>query len=50
MCLLLNALLAGAEIAFVAVNRPFLRELMRQGHKKAPLLLQLRENPEPKSC
>jgi len=46
ICLLLNAVLAGAEIAFVAVNRPFLRELVRQGDKKAQLLLQLRENPE----
>lgn len=46
MCLLLNGLLAGAEIAFVAVNRSFLRELVRKGHKRAQLLLQLRENPE----
>ena len=46
VCLLLNALLAGAEIAFVAVNRPFLRGLVRQGHTKAQLLLQLREKPE----
>lgn len=45
-CLLLNGLLAAAEIAFVAVHRPFLRELARQGHTRAPLLLQLRENPE----
>lgn len=45
-CLLLNAALAGAEIAFVAVNRPLLRQLVRQGDKKAKLLLQLRENPE----
>ncbi len=46
ICLLLNAVLAGAEIAFVAVNRPLLRQLVRQGDKKAQLLLQLRENPE----
>ncbi len=46
MCLLFNGLLAAAEIAFVAVNRPFLRELVRQGHMKAPLLLRLRDNPE----
>jgi putative hemolysin len=45
-CLLLNAVLAGAEIAFVAVNRPLLRQLVREGDKKAKLLLQLRENPE----
>ncbi len=46
MCLLLNGLLAGAEIAFVAVNKPFLRKLVRQGHQKAQLLLELREKPE----
>jgi putative hemolysin len=46
ICLLVNSLLAAAEIAFVAVNRPFLRELVRQGHTKAQLLLRLRDNPE----
>ncbi len=46
ICLLLNALLAGAEMAFVTVSRPTLRELVRQGHTKAKLLLGLRENPE----
>jgi putative hemolysin len=46
LCLLANALIAGAEMAFVAVNRPSLRELVRQGHKKADLLLKLREHPE----
>jgi len=46
LCLLVNALLAGAEMAFVAVSKPGLRELVRQGHKKAALLLKLREHPE----
>lgn len=46
VCLLLNALLAGAEMAFVAVSKPSLRELVRQKHKKAEVLLRLRENPE----
>ncbi len=46
VCLALNGLLAAAEIAFVAVHRPYLRTLVRQGHKRASLLLQLRENPE----
>lgn len=46
LCLLINALLAGAEMAFVAVSKPSLRELVRQGHKKADLLLRLREHPE----
>jgi putative hemolysin len=46
LCLLANALIAGAEMAFVAVSRPGLRELVRQGHKKAEILLKLRERPE----
>jgi putative hemolysin len=46
ICLLVNALLAGAEMAFVAVSKPTLPELVRQGHKKAELLLHLREHPE----
>lgn len=46
LCLLANALIAGAEMAFVAVSRPALRELVRQGHKKAEVLLRLRERPE----
>lgn len=46
LCLLLNALIAGTEMAFVAVSRPSLRELVRQGHKKADVLLRLRERPE----
>lgn len=46
LCLLANALIAGAEMAFVAVSRPGLRELVRQGQKKAEILLRLRERPE----
>ncbi|MGH7232740.1 MAG: CNNM domain-containing protein, partial [Nitrospiraceae bacterium] len=46
LCLLFNALLAGAEMAFVAVSKPHLRELVRQGRRKAELLLKLRESPE----
>jgi magnesium and cobalt exporter, CNNM family len=46
LCLLTNALIAGAEMAFVAVSRPSLRELARQGQKKAETLLRLRERPE----
>jgi putative hemolysin len=45
-CLLFNALLSGAEMAFVAVSKPALRELVRHGDRKAKLLLGLRENPE----
>src|SRR4029078_6372852 len=46
LCLLTNALIAGAEMAFVAVSRPSLRELVRQGQKRAEILLRLREHPE----
>src|SRR5262245_59914356 len=46
VCLLTNALFAGAEMAFVAVSKPSVRELVRRGHKRAELLLRLREHPE----
>lgn len=46
LCLILNAILAGSETAFIAVSRPSLKELAKQGNKEASLLLQLRENPE----
>jgi len=46
LCLLATALIAGAEMAFVAVSRPSLRELVRQRHTKADILLRLRERPE----
>lgn len=45
-CLVLNAILAGSETAFIAASRPTLRELSRQGDSRAALLLKLRENPE----
>lgn len=46
LCVMFNALIAGKEMAFVAVSRPSLRELVRQGDKKAEVLLRLREHPE----
>lgn len=46
LCLALNALLAGAEMAFVLVSRPLLRERARQGDTRAALLLGFREKPE----
>lgn len=46
LCLVLNALLSAAEMAFVSVSKPGLRERVRQGDKKAALLLKLRQNPE----
>lgn len=45
-CLLINALLSASETAFIAVSKPALRELIRQGNEKAKLLFSLRENPE----
>lgn len=46
VCLCLNALLAAAEIAFVALTRSQVRELAKSGKKSAMVLLELRENPE----
>lgn len=46
LCLVLNAIFAGYEMAFVSVHKPELRALARKGHKHAQALLQLRETPE----
>ncbi len=46
VCLILNAILAGSETAFIAVSRPSLKESAKKGNKEAALLLHLRENPE----
>lgn len=46
LCLIVNALLAGSETAFIAVSKPTLRELEKRGDLKAKQLLYLRENPE----
>src|SRR5690606_16344386 len=46
VCLILNALLAAYEMAFVSVPKPELRSLARQGNKDAQTLLSLRVNPE----
>ncbi len=45
-CLIINAVLAASETAFIAVSRPSLRELIRQGNEKAKILNSLRDNPE----
>lgn len=45
-CLLVNAILAGTEMAFVTVGKPRLRELARSGNEEAVRILSLRENPE----
>lgn len=46
VCLVLNALLAAAEIAFVSITRSQARELLKTGKKSATILHELRENPE----
>jgi putative hemolysin len=46
VCVLLNAILAAYEMAFVSVPRPELRKLARSGNAHAQRLLNLRENPE----
>lgn len=45
-CLMINAILALSETAFIAVSKPTLKSLVRQGNEKARLMLHLRENPE----
>ncbi|WP_068467938.1 hemolysin family protein [Candidatus Protochlamydia phocaeensis] len=46
LCVLMNAILANAETAFIAVSIPALRELTKRGNERAKLLLFLRERPE----
>jgi magnesium and cobalt exporter, CNNM family len=46
LCIVLNAVLAGIEIAFVSVNKTFLRHRVKQGDYKAKRLLALKEKPE----
>lgn len=46
VCLFLNAILAGLEMAFVTVSRPTLRNLAKDGSRDARRVLRLRENPE----
>lgn len=46
ICLGINGLLAAAEMAFVTVTKPRLRQLRKIGDKNAAIILQLRENPE----
>jgi len=45
-CLLINALFAAYEMAFVAVSKPELKGLAKMGHADAQRLLSLRSNPE----
>lgn len=46
ICLVLNAALAAAEMAFVTLTRAQIRELVKSGKSSAETLLHLRENPE----
>lgn len=46
ICLVLNALFAAYEMAFVSVPRPELRSVARKGNKDAQRLVSLRESPE----
>lgn len=46
ICLIINAFLAAAEIAFVSVTRAQVRELIKLGKPAAGTLFSLRENPE----
>lgn len=46
ICLLISACLSASETAFIAVSKPALRELIKQGHENVKLLLSLREHPE----
>jgi putative hemolysin len=46
VCLILNALFAAYEMAFVSIPRSELRSLAKSGNKDALALLSLRENPE----
>jgi putative hemolysin len=46
ICLILNALLAASEIAFITLTRAQVRELSKSGKRSAETLLELRENPE----
>lgn len=46
LCLVLNALLSAFETAFVTVNKPELRHLVKGGKNEARRLLKLREKPE----
>lgn len=46
ICLVLNALFAAVEMAFVTVTKSRLRELARVGNRDAARILGLRDNPE----
>ncbi|WP_413287760.1 hemolysin family protein [Bdellovibrio sp. HCB337] len=46
LCLILNAILSGTEMAFVSTGRASLRELARHGSHRAQQLLEMKSRPE----
>jgi len=46
ICLILNAILSGTEMAFVYTGRVHLREIARNGSTKAQHLIQMKSRPE----
>jgi len=46
ICLVLNAILSGTEMAFVSTGRAHLREMARNGSTKAQHLIQMKSRPE----
>lgn len=46
ICLLLNAILSGIEMAFVTVSRAHLKQMAAKGQTSAQRILKLKENPE----
>ena len=46
VCLMLNAVFAAVEMAFVTVGKPELRQRSKRGDPRAKSLLEMRENPE----
>lgn len=46
VCLILNAILSGTEMAFVSAGRAHLREMARHGSNKAQQLLEMKSRPE----
>lgn len=46
VCLVLNALIAATEFAFIAVGKPRLKKLAAEGNASAARVLALRETPE----
>lgn len=46
LCLALNSILSGIEMAFVTVSKPYLKKLAQSGSVPAKRVLELKKNPE----